>query len=61
LKKDVRDKGDPPVETQVSEWTPLLSKLLRVLVQLDPNLVSDYNGLCLKDGICGVRESPSIG
>jgi len=28
LKKDIRGKRDPPIESQGSEWTALLSKLL---------------------------------
>ena len=28
IKKDRRDKGDPHVESQSSEWTTLLSNLL---------------------------------
>jgi len=27
-RKDISSKGDPPIESQVSEWTALLSKLL---------------------------------
>jgi len=27
-RKDIRGKGNPPIESQGSEWTPLLSKLL---------------------------------
>jgi len=44
-RKDTRGKGDPPIQSQGSEWTPLLSKLLLreepgldVTAWLDPDL-----------------------
>ena len=48
--KEVRGKGNPPAESQGSEWTPLLSKLLRE----EPGCgwiqtASDHTGVCLKD------------